>query len=161
MSVEVKVRLRGYVKAEEILNYLVQKIDPKATMSPISKCEKTKENCDLYSEFTIFTFMTDKNVSMSYYYTNDNDENYEYWVEKGLKDMVDTANTRLSMYCNNYNINLMKNLVAEFGGWIDEKDSDDEYFYPVEKNSDGSIKPIFYVTMEDIYEKFGGIVIIK
>ena len=57
---------------------------------------------------------------------------------------------------------IIKELVAYFGGgWIDENDCDDEEYYPIELNNDGSVKPVKYVTMNDIYEKFGCVVIIK
>lgn len=41
-----------------------------------------------------------------------------------------------------------------------ENDSDERYFEPVIKNPDGTIKPVFHVSMEDIYEIFRGVVII-
>lgn len=54
----------------------------------------------------------------------------------------------------------MKKIVTEFGGWLDENDCDDEPYYPVDKNPDGSIKPIIRVTMEEINTKFGDTVLI-
>ena len=57
---------------------------------------------------------------------------------------------------------IIKEIVAHFGGgWIDENDCDDEDYYPIELNVDGSIKQVQYITMEDVYEKFGSVVIIK
>ena len=41
-----------------------------------------------------------------------------------------------------------------------KNDCDDKLFYPIETNPDGSIKPVQYVTMEDVYEKFGSVVVI-
>lgn len=55
----------------------------------------------------------------------------------------------------------MRDLVLQFGGWIDENDCDDEDYYPISKDADGNISPVLLVTMEDIYQKFGGVVIIK
>ena len=56
---------------------------------------------------------------------------------------------------------IAKEIIAHFGGgWIDENDCDDKLFYPIETNPDGSIKPVQYVTMEDVYEKFGSVVVI-
>ena len=55
----------------------------------------------------------------------------------------------------------MRDLVSQFGGWIDENDCDDEDYYPISKDTDGNITPVILVTMEEIYQKFGGVVIIK
>lgn len=55
----------------------------------------------------------------------------------------------------------MKEIVAHFGGgWVDENDCDDKEYYPIETNPDRSIRPVQYVTMEEIYEKFGSVVVI-
>ena len=56
---------------------------------------------------------------------------------------------------------LVSCIVAHFGGgWIDENDCDTKEYYPIELNPDGNIKPVQYVTMNDIYEKFGSVVVI-
>jgi hypothetical protein len=58
-------------------------------------------------------------------------------------------------------IDIMKRIIAHFGGYVDENDCDDEDYYFIPANSEGNIPPIIRVTMKEIYEKFGGIVIIK
>jgi hypothetical protein len=63
--------------------------------------------------------------------------------------------------CWGDSVEIIKDIVTHFGGWIDENDCDDKEFYPILKNEDGNIKPIIYITKEELYEKFGGIVIIK
>lgn len=56
-------------------------------------------------------------------------------------------------------VEIAREIVAHFGSdWIDENDCDDKSYYLVETNPDGSIKPVQYVTMEEIYEKFGSVV---
>lgn len=76
--------------------------------------------------------------------------------------MVEMETTYLSLGCWGNSVDIMKELVAHFGGgWIDENDCDDKEYYPVELNVDKSIKPVQYVTMNDIYEKFGNVVIIE
>jgi len=158
MSVYSKVRLKGFVTCEEILNFLVQKVDQTA-----KKSIDTIPCHDYDSVSGTFYFTKEgKILSIFYYYTSLNlKENYDYWVEKGLKDMVDTHTTELLANVDESSVNVMRMIVEHFGGWIDENDSDGRYYEPVTRNSDGTIKPVFRVTMEDIYEKFGGIVIIE
>lgn len=157
MSVNAVVRLNGSITSEEILSYLKQKVDPKA----ISRVEKTIVT-DLYIDSGFMFFEQNGNpLSLYYYHTSRNlKENYEYWVDKGLEDMVNTHTTELRMDSSPQGIQILNLLVKEYGGWIDENDSDERYFEPVIKNPDGTIKPVFHVSMEDIYEIFGGVVII-
>ena len=76
--------------------------------------------------------------------------------------MVLHETTTISLGRDKNSVDIIKTLVAQFGGgWIDENDCDDNDFYPIEMDADGNIKPVIYVTMEEIYEKFGGVVIIK
>lgn len=160
MSAEFKVRLRGHVKPVEILNFIKQKVDTKANSKVCRQSYDTDKNWYVDSGYILFDY---KGSGGLYYYYNSEGRkgNYDYWVEKGLKEMVDTETTCLSMYSCEDNIHLMKQIVAEFGGWIDENDCDEEFFYQVMKNPDGTIKPIRYITMEEVYKKFGEVVIIK
>ena len=75
--------------------------------------------------------------------------------------MVRAETTSLSLGKWNSSVEIIKDIVTHFGGgWIDEDDCDSEDYYPIESNPDGSIKPVIKVTMQDIYDKFGGIVVI-
>lgn len=154
MSVNVKVRLKENVEPEKIVNFLKEKYGGITRMDV-----KTTD----YTEYKItsgYIFVSD--ICIFYYRPSINlYENYDYWVKKGLRDMVETHTTNLTAYCDERNKKVMYEVVKEFGGWIDYNDSDEEYYEPVVKKPDGSIKPVIYVTMEEINEKFGGIVIIK
>ena len=75
--------------------------------------------------------------------------------------MVLAETTYISLSCWGSSVEIVKEIVSHFGGgWVDENDCDDKEYYPVELNSDENIKSVQYVTMEDIYEKFGSVVII-
>lgn len=75
--------------------------------------------------------------------------------------MVLSETTYISLGFWGSSVEIIKEIVSYFGGgWVDENDCDDKEYYPIEVNTDGSIKPIQYVTMNDIYEKFGSVVVI-
>ena len=76
--------------------------------------------------------------------------------------MVKAETTSLSLGCWGSSVEIITELVAQFGGgWVDNNDCDSEEYYPVELNVDGSIKPVIVITRQELYDKFGGIVIIK
>ena len=118
---------------------------------------------DLYDIVGYITFRyKNKPMSLFYSYSNYNPyENLDYYLQYNLEDMVKSETTYLSLYLSASSVEIIKDIVIEFGGWIDENDCDDEPYYPIFKDADNNIKPIIYVTMEDIYEKFGGVVVIK
>ena len=173
MGVDTKARLKGRVRHEEVLNFIKQKIDRNAVSGVKKDIHKTKITCehakygnedDWFSEhgFIYFTSKEGNERSLFYNYENINSfENLKYYEEYGLGDMVKSETTYLSLGFNDEAVEIMRDIVTEFGGWIDENDCDDKEFEPIVKNEDGSIKPVLRVTMQDIYDKFGGIVIIE
>ena len=178
MSADTHGKIKGYVRYEDILNFIRQKWDKDATSDtkksirqPISECnwkheinEHSEDNDNWYAiqGFICFEYHGENRV-LFYCYDNLNHyENLDYYAKRGLLEMVKTETTYLSLGCYGDSVEIIKELVAYFGGgWIDENDCDDEEYYPIELNNDGSVKPVKYVTMNDIYEKFGCVVIIK
>lgn len=55
---------------------------------------------------------------------------------------------------------IVKQIVVEFGGYIDENDCDDEEYYFFGKSGNRTIPPVIRVTRAEINEKFGAVVII-
>lgn len=174
MGTDCRAYLKGHVTQEEILNFIRQRFYINATMD-INKVVYGKvDNYDdiqaMYDNSNIVTseqgFIDFIDVNgdvrkLFYLYNNHNYyENKEYYKERNLIDMVTSEKTYLSLGYWGNAVEIMKQLVTEFGGWIDENDCDDITFYPIKKQSDTSIKPVIKVTMEDIYNKFGGIVVI-
>ena len=104
----------------------------------------------------------DEDRMLFYNYSNLNSyENLEFYSKHNLREMVETETTYLSLGYWGSSVEIIKEIVAHFGGgWIDENDCDDKEYYPIELNPDGNIKPVQYVTMNDIYEKFGNVVVI-
>lgn len=76
------------------------------------------------------------------------------------KDKRDSGNC-FRNYNGNYteSVEIIKEIVAHFGGgWVDDNDCDDDPYYPyypVVTNVNGNIKPVRYVTMEEIRKVFG------
>ena len=173
MGVDTKGLLKGKIEHEEVLSFIRQKFDENAKShielkdyGSDSKHDWIKERYDntgkwlTRSGFISFNDGTEE-TNIFYCYTNNNSyENLEYYEDCGLEDMVKSETTYLSMSCFGSSKKIMKEIVSHFGGWIDENDCDNEPYYPIIKNVDGSIKPVIRVTMEELYEKFGGVVII-
>lgn len=174
MSVDTHGRLKGKVEPEIILNFIRQTYDPNATMDIepkdyglVAELDWVKETYDETGKWIInsgFINFKDgeENRSLFYFYDNVNSyENLEYYSQYGLEDMVKQETTTLHLGYWGNSVEIMRNIVSQFEGWLDENDCDDEPYYPIMKSPDGNIKPVIVVTMEDIYEKFGGVVIIK
>ena len=164
MGVDTKGRLKGYIKPEEIMNLIRQRIDKNVSsdvkFQNYGKIEGYEGDWIVESGFIYFKGKDD-NRMLSYYHSNQIDKsNYDYYCEKGLKEIVETETTSISLECNDEAKGIIKAIVTEFGGWYDENDCDDIEYEPIIKNADGAIKPVFHITMNDIYNKFGGIVII-
>lgn len=177
MSIDTHGKIKGFVRHEDILNFIRQKWDKnvkdsieKEITCPVSKCnwkykinEHSEDNENWYSIHGFIYFKHNGEDRMLFYmYENLNHfDNQELYLKHGLKDMVEMETTYLSLGCWGNSVDIIKELVAHFGGgWIDENDCDDKEYYPVELNVDESIKPVQYVTMNDIYEKFGNNVVI-
>lgn len=178
MGVDTLGKIKGFVRHEEILNFIRQKWDKNARDGvekridcPISECnwkhkinEHNEDNENWYTTYGFISFKYNKEDRMLFYsYSNINSyDNLEYYSKNNLQDMVESETTYISLGYWGSSVEIIKEIVAHFGGgWIDENDCDDKEYYPIELKEDGSIKPVKYVTMEEIYEKFGGIVIIK
>ena len=177
MSVDTLGKIRGFAKHEDILNFIRQKWDKNAKSSikreiicPVSECNwehKINEHSDdnenwyIISGSIVFEYNNEKRM-LFYVYNNVNHyENLEFYSKHNLRDMVETETTHISLGHWGNSVEIIKEIVAHFGGgWIDEDDCDDKEYYPIRTNPDGSIKPVQYVTMEDIYEKFGSVVVI-
>jgi len=173
MGVDTKGLLKGKIEHEEVLNFIRQKFDENAKSfvelkdyGTDSKRDWIKERYDstgkwlTWAGFISFNDGTEDRNIFYCYMNNNSYENLEYYKDYGLEDMVKSQTRYLSMSCFGNSKEIMKAIVSQFGGWIDEDDCDDEPYYPIIKNADGSIKPVIRVTMEKIYEKFGGVVII-
>lgn len=171
MGVCTKINLKSRIEPEIILKYIQDNFDKNATMD-IRKYQSAKEDYDItkyyddsrtldtYMGFINFTYQQEKR-SLFYYYVNYNSyENLKYYKSLGLKDMVDFENTNLSLSFTGGAKEIMLSIVGAFGGWYDENDCDDIPYVWIDKNGEYKYKPIRHITMQDVYDKFGEIVII-
>lgn len=177
MGVSTQGRIKGYVSHDEILNFIRQKYDinaystvKKEIINDIKQItwkhsinEHSEDNDHWYDYSGYICFKDGEETRrLFYFYTNVNGfDNLEYYKDYGLEDMVRSEYVSISLHMHGNSIDIIKNIVAHFGGgWLDENDCDDKEYYPIDIDKDGTIKPVIYVTMSDIYEKFGGVVII-
>lgn len=173
MGVDTKGKLKGKVEFEQILQFVIDNFDKNATLfSKINKCGlKTeysfiKESYDenIYYQVKVghidFKYKN-RNTSIFLYYSNINNyENLEYHKRNGNEDMVKSETTFISLGCDDIAQEIIFKIVSHFGGWYDENDCDEFDYVYLDKGFHGVIKPIKRVTMKDIYERFGEIVII-
>lgn len=173
MGVCTKGRLNGYVKPEYILNYIKQKYDLNALMkisvhdfgkkSDMDFIVKTFDDSERWiTEEGRISFMDGNDPrELVYYHDNilERDE-FEYFKSTGIEELTKQETTGVSLGAWGRSVDIMKDIVSQFGGWIDENDSDDQSFYPILRSEDENITPVFHVTMQEVYEKFGGVVII-
>ena len=167
MGVDTTVKLRGYISSESVFNFIKQRIDPNAKCyikldawdKKISESKRENYVCD-YGNI-VFNSGSDGYRTIFYFWSNSIDYgNDNYYKECGLEELCNTETTYLAMRCDDEAKTILRMIVEEFGGWIDYDDCDDKPYEPVVKNPDGSIKPVIHVTLEEVYEKFGGVVII-
>jgi hypothetical protein len=176
MSVDTRGKIKGKISYYDIFNYIKHTIDKNASMNistsnygSIDEYDFVKENYDdsncwiINSGFIYFTSKNGNERSLFYFYDNCNHyENLEYYTPLGLADMVKSETTTLSLGQNDEAVEIIKDIIAQFGGgWIDEYDCDDIPYEPVpEKNEKGEIPSVIHITKKELYEKFGGVVVI-
>lgn len=75
---------------------------------------------------------------------------------------VITNYTWLSLGCDHWAQNVMIELLSYFGGWYEADDcAEDTRLIPYKETSEGDYKPPRFVTLQDVYDKFGEYVIIQ
>ena len=155
MGVDTNGKIKGFVKHEEILDFVKQKwdryaidrVEKRINNVPISECkwtykfnEHSEDNENWYSFYGYICFnYNNEQKGLFYVYSNLNHfENLEFYSKHNLRDMVETETTFISLrYCGN-SVEIMKEIIKHFGGgWIDENDCDDELYYPVKGAEEG------------------------
>ena len=181
MSVSTYGKIKGFVRWEEVLNYIKQKYDSTAKSDisrsnamPLTECHfnytvnphSEDETMYYYDCGFIFFKLNGERRQLFYYYSNINTlESLEEYEQNGLYDSVEMEKsevTTISLGHFGDSVEVITDIITHFGGgWIDKNDCDDEAYCPIIPNPDGSIKPVKYVTMDEVYEKFGCVVVIK
>lgn len=151
MSVDTKGLLKGNVSHIEIIEFLKKKfgiteIDHSVKSGGVF--EKVYDKI-MYDGYIYFKYK-EEHRSMFYISCKPKDESYT--------EVDDGEYTYISLGHNELAEEIIESIVAEFGGYYDRNDCDDEGFVAIEK--EGRFKPIRRVTIEEVYEKFGEVVII-
>lgn len=174
MGVDTKGKIKGFVHHEDIVNFIRNNIDEnvkhdvkKNVRIKISDITWPHNLCSDDDEFEIvhygYIYFDYEGDSRCLFYSHSNVNHLEgltHCIEMGLEDMVRSETTYLSLGKYGKSVEIIQRIINEFGGgWIDENDCDDEPYYWLEGGKE--YKPPRYVTMKEVYEKFGEIVIIK
>jgi len=147
MSTDTKGIINKKVSSEEVYNFIYTKIDSSAEF-----------NKDDFGGRIAVDRIYFQNRTMSIICDHDSERN-EY---KGLDFTDDDKNyVWLSLGYRGDSIDIMKKIINHFGGYVDENDCDDEGFYYIPTNPEQDVPMVIRATMKDVYEKFGGVVIIK
>lgn len=142
-------KIKGYTSHEEIFDFIKQKYDKNAVNEvskriyrPLSECdweydinEHSEDNENWYSYYGFIYFKyNDESRALFYMYDNTNcHENWQYYTELGLKDMVEAETTHIMLRCWGDSVKIIKEIVENFGGgWIDENDCDGDTYYCLE-----------------------------
>ena len=164
-------KIKGKVEPEQILDFIRKNYDKKSAMSGMT-VEKDKISECGYDKIYVYDKNKEYYISKSgiicnsiiddlfYSYSNMNFySDLKYYEYRGLSDMVGVETTYVGMPASNKSVEIIKSIIANFGGgWIDENDCDDDDYYYVDGN--GNVKSVKHVTLEEVYEKFGEIVVI-
>lgn len=151
MSVDTKGIINKKTNVEEIYNYILSKFDSKATIRRYDKGYHDSISVSIYfkdgeDDRQLFVILDIDDYKNEYSALNFTDESKSYaWLSLG--------------YWNN-SIEIMKSIINQFGGYVDENDCDDEGWYPISANPDKEIPTVIRVTRADVNAKFGGVVII-
>lgn len=141
-------KIKGYVKHEDIFEFIKNNYDKDAThrvirqiICHLSECdwkyklnEHSDDNENWYDIYGSINFKYNEEERMLFYcYSNINSyENLKYYSECGLEDMVKTETTHIGLGCWGSSVKIIKEIVENFGGgWLDENDCDDKEYYLV------------------------------
>ena len=151
MGCDTHGKIKGYIRHEDILNFIQQKWDKNAEdvvqkkiIQPFSECDwnfrinehnEDPENWYVVCGHIYFKY-DDENRSLFYCYSNlGTNDNYYYKI--GLPELAESETTFISLGYWGSSVALIKEIVAHFGGgWVDDNDCDTEDYYSVSVDVD-------------------------
>jgi hypothetical protein len=153
MSVDTHGMINRKIDVEEVYNFIINTFDKNAKLDKkIDSYDNKPKGYILFNDGKddrqmFFCNGQDKTkYDREYPNLSFNDEDLSYlWLD-------------LKLYGNS--VEDMKIIINHFGGYVDENDCDDNDWYYLGANPEGTIPPVIHVTMQQIYDKFGGVVII-
>ena len=158
MGVRIAIRLDGKVDFENVLAWIRDNIDRDAilcgyeknyysneTIQSLKNSDSIKEQYGDEKPYRAYTHMDyshgSKGFSMFMWYSNINTyENYNYYADYGLENMVTSETTHISLCCCEDSKEIARKLVTAFGGWVDYNNCDDEPFVRINKGTEAPKK---------------------
>ena len=148
MSVDAKVRLRGYISPEEICYYIKKKYNTDVKNSvevhDYGRITPEMKNGDYIIKRGITHYISqsgfiyfkicgqngeEENRQLFYNYNNIILlSDFEYYINAGLEAMVSETTYLMLGYWGNA-VAILKDMAMEYGGWLDENDCDSEPSY--------------------------------
>jgi hypothetical protein len=147
MSVDTHGIIGREIPLEEVYASVLGNIDPMAKFYR----DGAVKNGDWVE--IVFTFEGNNRTLSCGVFFNNEEEPYEF-LETGSKYVW------LSIGHWGNSEELMRKIIAPFGGWIDDNDCDGEGFYAFPECSQPDIPKVIRVTRKELNEKFGGVVIV-
>ena len=160
MGVDTKGRIKGFIKADDIIKYLQKNYDKNAygkiertvyesIYSLNSKYELNQGSEDDYHWYIDSGFIYfndgDEDRQLYYHYSNINFfENLDYYKELNLEEMACSETTYLSLGCFGNRKEIIQNIITNFGsGWIDENDCDEIPYQYIKSSTELKIGGIY------------------
>ena len=125
------------IRAEEIYNFIVNRIDKGAKYFP------ERENSVTPVQYVVFKDSTG-NRTLTIICGSDKDKN-EYSELNFTDDEKNYVWLSLSKYGDS--IAIMQSIITQFGGYVDEDDCDDEDYYYIPAGFDKTVPKVIRVTM--------------
>lgn len=155
MSVDTHGRIKGHISIYDLADYIKEKYGS----ARIGDITKREDKPDYLYGIIDFKDGNDCRI-MSYYYNPESKENYEYWVQHGLKEMVDAKTTNLTLSCWGNSEVIIKDIISHFGGgWLDANDCDDTYYYFVPAADGADFRKykddMTHIMQSDIHSLYG------
>ena len=148
MSVDTKGLIKGNISPEEITNILQQKGYINVGIMRKDKME-VKECGTYYSSVITFDDKDDKRMIFVLYDTYQGD--VKTLVNEGEDIDLNNIYTQISLGFWNNSEKIIKDIIDEYGGYIDVNDCDDIGYKPIKLDSKSNTRPVINVTMKDIY----------
>lgn len=154
MSCDSRGLLVGCVEIEVIAEIVANKIGNVLEYKNNINMFSPSDNSIIKSGCIIFETNGIKRMLHCFFNSSQSDMQCEDNIDKSL------IYTQISIGAWGNSEEIIENIVGEFGGYIDRNDCDGIGYEKVECEKSIQLRPIIHVSMDEVNEKFGGIVII-
>lgn len=146
MGVDTIVKIPGKIESNKIFDFIKEHFDKNA-VSDVQARVQSQELLDSLKESNYVILGTEvifesgfihfqyKEEKRSLFYFYENGFRFDVYTFKNNLDAnareLNGDNTSLSLGATGYAVEILTKIAKEFGGYIDENDSDDKWFYKV------------------------------